>query len=172
VTISIQQFWIIVLVSNRIEYWSNYLLLFEISIICSALLLRATISLHFTNIQLNLFKLLCRQERNTWNNAAAVLFCQNRWGGDADVWQVIPCQCHPHHERRRPISAPVTSRRTSRSGSSSRSTSSLSNGWSARSTKTKVLLARQSELFCGRLRYNAFCVDTQLCLKRSLKFIH
>jgi len=37
VTVSIQKFWIIVLVSNRIEYWSNYSIRFEISNIRTAL---------------------------------------------------------------------------------------------------------------------------------------
>ena len=35
--VSIRKFWIIVLVSNRIEYWSNYSIPFEISNIHTAL---------------------------------------------------------------------------------------------------------------------------------------
>jgi len=36
--VSVRKFRIIVLVSNRIEYWSNYSIRFEISNICTALL--------------------------------------------------------------------------------------------------------------------------------------
>jgi len=39
VTVSIQKFWIIVLVSSGIEYWSNYSIWFEISNIRTALLI-------------------------------------------------------------------------------------------------------------------------------------
>jgi len=37
VTVSIRKFGIVVLVSNRIEYWSNYSIRFEISNICTTL---------------------------------------------------------------------------------------------------------------------------------------
>ena len=38
--VNIRKFWLIVLVSNRIEYWSNYLIRFKISNIRTALLLK------------------------------------------------------------------------------------------------------------------------------------